>query len=308
MTTPQDPHMFAKERLAHDRLIDRLDRIAKIWESVLPAYVEPSEELEGAIAFRWRRDRNGRDTGRLVPIEEPQLISFESLRNVERQAELIERNTRQFMQGLPANNVLLTGARGTGKSSLVRACLESFHRDGLRLIEVEKRHLDDLPLIASLVRKRPGRFVVFCDDLSFEEGDHDYKGLKTVLDGSLAAPSANLLIYATSNRRHLVPESMSDNLTSRSTDDGEIHPGDSVEEKISLSERFGLWIHFYAFSQDEYLAAVDQWLRHHGFDDQGVADARAPALQWALARGGRSGRIAGQFARDHAGQRSVTAR
>ena len=304
-----DPHgnLAATVSDAHVQLLERLDRIALALANMHQSHSDSEGVLDGSIAFRWQRDLRQGSTGRLVPIEDPQLIPFGALKNVDQQREVIERNTLQFLQGRPANNVLLTGARGTGKSSLVRACLEAFHEDGLRLIEVDKQHLDDLPLIAALVRGRPERFVVFCDDLSFEDGEHGYKGLKTVLDGSLAAPSANMLIYATSNRRHLVTERASDNLEHHLSDDGELHPGDSVEEKISLSERFGLWLHFYAFSQDEYLTAVDQWLRHHGFDDQGVAHAKTDALQWALARGARSGRIAGQFARDYAGRHALTA-
>jgi predicted AAA+ superfamily ATPase len=206
--------------------------------------------------------------------------------------------------GRPANNALLTGARGTGKSSLIKACLNEYAPQGLRLIEVDKADLVDLPDIVDLVAGRPERFIVFCDDLSFDEGEPGYKALKSVLDGSVAQSSDNVLIYATSNRRHLLPEYMRENLTYQHTEDGEVHPGEVVEEKISLSERFGLWVSFYPFTQDEYLAIVAQWLRHFGAGPDAVDAARADALVWALERGSRSGRVAYQFARDHAGRQA----
>ena len=209
------------------------------------------------------------------------------------------------MAGRPANNVLLTGARGTGKSSLIKACLNEYAAQGLRLIEVDKDDLVDLPDIVELVAARPERFVIFCDDLSFEEGESGYKALKTALDGSIAAQSDNVLIYATSNRRHLMPERMSDNATYTHDEDGDLHPGETVEEKISLSERFGLWVTFYAFKQGDYLDIVGHWLRHFGCDDQQVEAARGDALRWALQRGSRSGRVAWQFARDYAGRGTV---
>ncbi|MCC7099008.1 MAG: ATP-binding protein, partial [Rubrivivax sp.] len=199
--------------------------------------------------------------------------------------------------------VLLTGARGTGKSSLIKACLNAFAERGLRLIEVDKADLVDLPDLVDLIAERPERFVVFCDDLSFDEGEAGYKALKSMLDGSVAQSSDNLLIYATSNRRHLLPETMKDNLGYRHTEDGEIHPGEAVEEKISLSERFGLWLSFYPFSQDEYLAIVAQWLRSFGVAEEAIAAARQESLVWALERGSRSGRVAFQFAKDFAGRR-----
>jgi predicted AAA+ superfamily ATPase len=224
------------------------------------------------------------------------------LQNIERQKTLIEQNTRQFVQGLPANNVLLTGARGTGKSSLIKACLNEYAPQGLRLIEVDKDDLHDLGDIVDLVSGRPERFVIFCDDLSFEEGESGYKALKVALDGSISAQSDNVLIYATSNRRHLLPEYMRDNESYRHTEDGEIHPGEVIEEKISLSERFGLWVSFYPFKQDDYLAIVAHWLRHFGSDEAGFERARGDALVWALERGSRSGRVAWQFARDWSGR------
>ena len=204
-------------------------------------------------------------------------------------------------QGLPANNVLLTGARGTGKSSLIRACLNEYAPQGLRLIEVDKAELVDLPDIVDVVSERPERFIVFCDDLSFEDGESGYKALKSILDGSVSAASPNVLIYATSNRRHLLPEYMKENLTYTHTAEGEVHPGEVVEEKISLSERFGLWVSFYPFSQDEYLTIVAQWLSSFGVPTADIDAARPQALVWALERGSRSGRVAYQFARDYAG-------
>ena len=230
------------------------------------------------------------------------LIAFDALRNVERQVAIVERNTRQFVRGFAANHVLLTGARGTGKSSIVKACLHAFAPHGLRLIEVGKEQLSDLPAIVELVRARPERYIVFCDDLSFEAGETGYKELKTVLDGSVASDLSNVLVYATSNRRHLMPEQASDNANVSRAENGELHPGDAVEEKISLSERFGIWVTFYGFTQDAYLAVVDSRLGEAGFDTEQIRAAREPALQWALERGARSGRIAVQFVRDYIGR------
>jgi predicted AAA+ superfamily ATPase len=218
------------------------------------------------------------------------------------QKERLLRNTEQFVAGHGANNVLLTGARGTGKSSLIKACLNEFSSQGLRLIEVDKTDLVDLPDIVDLVAERPERFIVFCDDLSFDEGEPGYKALKSILDGSISESSDNVLIYATSNRRHLLPEYMKENLSYRHTEDGEVHPGEVIEEKISLSERFGLWVSFYPFSQDEYLAIVAEWLRSFKVDPEAIAAARQEALVWALERGSRSGRVAFQFAKDYAGR------
>jgi predicted AAA+ superfamily ATPase len=229
------------------------------------------------------------------------------LREIDAQKERLWRNTAQFVNGHPANNVLLTGARGTGKSSLIKACLNEFAGQGLRLIEVDKADLTDLPDLVDLVGARPERFIIFCDDLSFEEGEAGYKALKSVLDGSVSVASENMLIYATSNRRHLLPETMKDNLGATYTEDGELHPGERVEEKISLSERFGLWISFYPFSQAEYLSIVGQWLGAQGLGEAAIAAARGEALMFALERGSRSGRVALQFARDHVGSRALAA-
>src|SRR5690606_32742852 len=248
---------------------------------------------------RYRKRGNGH--GLLEPVRHVAAIALSDLQEVEPQKERIQRNTEHFVRGLPANNVLLTGARGTGKSSLVKACLNAYAGQGLRLIEVDKADLVDLPDIVDVVADRPERFVVFCDDLSFEDGEPGYKALKSILDGSVSAASPNVLIYATSNRRHLLPEYMKDNLTYTHTPEGEVHPGEVVEEKISLSERFGLWVSFYPFSQDEYLTIVAQWLSSLGVAAADIEAARPQALVWALERGSRSGRVAYQFARDYAG-------
>ncbi len=229
------------------------------------------------------------------------------LQEIDVQKFKIQRNTAHFVDGMPANNVLLTGARGTGKSSLIKACLNEFSAQGLRLIEVDKADLVDLPDIVDVVSDRPEKFIVFCDDLSFEEGEQGYKALKSALDGSVAAASPNVLIYATSNRRHLLPEYMKENLSYTHTDDGEVHPGEVVEEKISLSERFGLWVSFYPFTQDEYLTIVAQWLTSFDVKPEAIEAARGEALVWALERGSRSGRVAYQFARDYAGRHGVMA-
>ena len=278
-------------------LIERVDALIDRLERLLPS-APPEPDWQSAVAFRWRR-REGR--GRLEAVTNRHVIALDDLQGVERQRELIEQNTRQFVAGRPSNNVLLTGARGTGKSSLVKACLHQFAHRGLRLIEVDKQDLVDLPDLVDIVATRPERFIVFCDDLSFEASEPGYKALKVVLDGTIAAPTDTVLVYATSNRRHLMPESMNENLEYRTVGD-EIHPGETSEEKISLSERFGLWISFYPFDQDEYLHIVGHWLRHFGCSEAKVAAAREQALQWALGRGARSGRIAWHFARDYAGR------
>ena len=230
-------------------------------------------------------------------------LKLSELKEIDAQREKIVRNTEQFINGLPANNVLLTGSRGTGKSSLVKACLNEFATRGLRLIEIDKADVVDLPDIVELVSDLKEYFIIFCDDLSFEEGEAGYKALKSILDGSVSAASENVLIYATSNRRHLLPEYMKENLSYTHTDDGEVHPGEVIEEKISLSERFGLWVSFYPFSQEEYLSIVMQWLTSLGFKDQaGLELVKPEALIWALERGSRSGRVAYQFARDYVGR------
>jgi predicted AAA+ superfamily ATPase len=276
-------------------LLQRADEALTLLRRAVPQPLQ-APDWAASSAFRYRR-RGGQAL--LEPVAHVAHIAFDDLKEIEPQKEKIRRNTERFVRGLPANNVLLTGARGTGKSSLVKACLQAYASRGLRLIEVDKSDLVDLPDIADVVFGRPERFVVYCDDLSFEAGDPAYKALKSMLDGSVAATDSNVLVYATSNRRHLLPETMKDNLSSTTSDDGEIHPGEGVEEKISLSERFGLWISFYPFSQDEYLAVVAQWLHAHGLSAAQIEAARPEALLWALERGARSGRVAMQFARQY---------
>ncbi|MCX8004553.1 MAG: ATP-binding protein [Burkholderiaceae bacterium] len=291
--------------VAHEVLRPLQALLARL-EPLLP----PAGDIDwSAPAYRWRKRRYlGVEVGRLEPVHRVAHIAADDLRHVEAQKEAILRNTEQFVRGLPANQVLLTGARGTGKSSLIRACLTRFVGAGLRLVEVDKHDLIDLPDIVALLAERPERFILFCDDLSFDEGESSYKALKAQLDGSVAAPSDNVLIYATSNRRHLMPEYMRENLQTRYEADGEIHPAESVEEKISLSERFGLWLSFHPFRQDDYLDIVAHWLSHYGADAALIEAARSEALQFALQRGSRSGRVALQFARDYAGRHGLRAR
>jgi hypothetical protein len=279
-------------------LVDRAHALLGRLEAVLP-HPATAPDWGASVAFRYRRRGS---VGVLEPVKHVAGIRLADLKEVEPQKERLLRNTVQFVAGHGANNALLTGARGTGKSSLVKALLNEFAPQGLRLIEVDKADLVDLPDLIDLVAERPERFIVFCDDLSFDEGEPGYKALKSVLDGSVAAASDNLLIYATSNRRHLLPEYMKENLSYQHTEDGEVHPGEVVEEKISLSERFGLWVSFYPFTQDEYLAITAQWLRAFGVGEAAIAAARQESLVWALERGSRSGRVAQQFARDYAGR------
>lgn len=285
-----------------DRFLTRLDKLVDRIEGILPAD-PPEPDWKASIAFRWRK-RAGR--GLIQPVANPHKIRLADLQGIDEQKKLVDQNTRQFVDGYTANNVLLTGARGTGKSSLVKAVLNKYASRGLRLIEVEKHDLIDLPDIVDEVGKSENRFIIFCDDLSFDADEPGYKALKVILDGSIAATSDNILIYATSNRRHLMPEYMQENLETKYIGD-EIHPGESVEEKISLSERFGLWVSFYPFDQDEYLAIAEYWLKVLGVGSTGDSAVRQEALQWALLRGSRSGRIAWQFARDWAGRHKVGA-
>ena len=296
LATPPD----ANARL--HQFLDRAEQFMERMEASLPQHLQ-SPDWNASIAFRYRRRRSGQ--GLIAPVLHVGVMGLDDLQEVDEQKEKIRRNTEQFVRGVAANNVLLTGARGTGKSSLVRACLHAYAKDGLRLIEVDKEDLVDLPDLVELVASRPEKFIVFCDDLSFDEGEPGYKALKSVLDGSVAAASPNVLIYATSNRRHLLPEYMSENLTYTHTEDGEVHPGEVVEEKISLSERFGLWVSFYPFSQDEYLHIAAQWLASMGVAPADIDSARPQALLWALERGSRSGRVAYQFARDYAGRHTL---
>ena len=283
---------------------ERAEQLMQRVESVLPQALG-APDWTASIAYRYRKRSSGH--GSLEPVRHVGAMRLEDLKEIDAQKDKIQRNTLQFVEGHPANNVLLTGARGTGKSSLIRACLNTYAAQGLRLIEVDKADLVDLPDIVDVVSSRPEKFLVFCDDLSFEEGEPGYKALKSILDGSVAAASPNVLIYATSNRRHLLPEYMKENLSYTHTDDGEVHPGEVVEEKISLSERFGLWVSFYPFTQAEYLTIVAQWLSSFQVVSSAIEAARPEALVWALERGSRSGRVAYQFARDYAGRHSATA-
>ena len=289
-----------------ERLVERAEQLMQRIESVLPQPLQAPADWDAAIAWRYRKRANG--CGVLEPVRHVGAMQLSDLQNIDVQKEKIARNTEQFVSGRTANNVLLTGARGTGKSSLIRACLHSFAPQGLRLIEVDKADLTDLPDIVDVVAGRSEKFIIYCDDLSFEEGEPGYKAMKSILDGSVSAATPNVRVYATSNRRHLLPEYMTDNLAQSKGENGEIHPGEVVEEKISLSERFGLWVSFYPFSQDEYLRVVAQWLSALGMDQAIIEAARPEALVWALERGSRSGRVAHQFARDYAGrnERPVT--
>lgn len=274
-------------------LIHRAERVLAQLEAWLPP--APPDTDWTAHAFRWRKRGN---RGWLDAVQHVSVINPDDLQHIDRQKGIIDRNTQHFLHKKPANNVLMTGARGTGKSSLVKAMLAAYGAQGLRLIEVDKADMGDLGDIVDLVGARPERFIVFCDDLSFEEGEPGYKALKSVLDGSVSSAGDNVLIYATSNRRHLMPEYMSENLSAQHQADGEIHPGETVEEKISLSERFGLWLSFYPFKQDDYLDIVYYWLKESGCTPADIEASRTEALQWALERGSRSGRVARQFARD----------
>ncbi len=280
-----------------ERLLARAEAVLGRLEGILPP-PPVAPDWTSAIAFRWRKS-NGR--GWLQPVRHPHPIRLSDLETIDDQKERITANTRQFVAGKPANNVLLTGARGSGKSSLVKAMLNAFSPKGLRLIEVDKDDLIDLADILDLLEGRPERFIIFCDDLSFEAGETAYKALKSVLDGSVAAPPDNVLIYATSNRRHLMPEYFSENLETHTVND-EIRPGETTEEKVSLSDRFGLWISFYPFSQDDYLAVFQHWARELGVAADVIAASEREALNWALGRGSRSGRTAWQFAKELAGQ------
>ncbi|MFA7279511.1 MAG: ATP-binding protein [Sterolibacterium sp.] len=280
-----------------DRFLSRAEALLARIEALLPS-AAGIPDWDAAVAFRWLK-RQGR--GHLQAVLRPHQIRLEDLCGIDEQKARIEQNTRQFLAGKSANNVLLTGARGTGKSSLVKGVLNQYATRGLRLIEVDKHDLIDLPEIVDLITGRRERFIIFCDDLSFEASEAGYKALKSVLDGSIAGMSENLLLYATSNRRHLMPEYMDENLEARHVD-GEIHPGETMEEKISLSERFGLWLSFYPFDQDHYLAICQHWLQEFGLTAAQAAAARGEALQWTLLRGSRSGRVAWQFARDFAGR------
>jgi uncharacterized protein len=278
-----------------DPILARLERLIDRVELVLPQVVPPPDW--SASAFRWRAQKSGR--GYLQAVKFPHKVELNSLVNVQTQKQAILCNTEQFVAGRPANNVLLTGARGTGKSTLIKACWNHFIDKGLKLVEVDKTDLIQLADILDVLCESNEKFIIYCDDLSFDEGETDYKALKSALDGSISAPSSNILFYATSNRRHLLPEKMRENLAV-SYEDGEVRPADSTEEKVSLSERFGLWLSFYSFNQDEYLAAARYWVAYLG----GSWDEKTEfeALLWHRTRGARSGRVAWQFAKDYVGK------
>ena len=304
--------MFGKLESSLVKTLDRVDKLMDRLETLLPL-LPPALPVNDwtAIAYRWRRHR-GAGRGFLQTVAHPHVIRFEDLKDIDAQKDRLDANTQQFVAGRAANNVLLTGARGTGKSSLVKAALHRYAKQGLRLVEVDKADLIDLPEIADLLATRKERFIIFSDDLSFEANDPGYKALKSVLDGGIAAINDNMLVYATSNRRHLMPEKMSENEDAKHTSDGEIHPGETTEEKISLSERFGLWLSFYPFGQEQYLDIARHWvtvlapqIKINSID---VEDKlRRAALLWALERGSRSGRVAYQFARDWVGNVSLAA-
>ena len=283
------------------QLIDRATALLTRLEALLPE-PPPAPDWQRQLAFRWRKRFQH---GYLEPVAHPHKLRLRDLQRIERQKTELVRNTRQFLAGQPANNALLWGARGTGKSTLIKALLNDFAADGLRMIEVDKQDLIDLPEIVSQLYGLPQRFLIYCDDLSFEADDASYKALKAILDGSIAAAPDNVLLYATSNRRHLLPEYMTDNQDSRVQPDGELHHGEAVEEKISLSERFGIWLSFHPFKQDDYLAVVGYWLEELGYRQPVDEELRKLALRWALTRGSRSGRVAWQFARDWVGRQAL---
>lgn len=286
----------ARKRDRWSVLVDKVEDVIDRLDSILPPKKD-EPDWNSAIAFRWQKVGN---TGILQALPHPHTFSLKRLRSVNKQMDKLVRNTEQFLASKPANNALLTGARGTGKSSLIKALLHEYHGKGLRLVEVDKSDLATLPSLLVLLEKRPEKFIVFCDDLSFETGDDAYKALKTALDGGLSVRCDNVLVYATSNRRHLMPEYMDDNIANHVGE--EVHPQEAVEEKVSLSDRFGLWLSFYPFSQDEYLSVVRSWIEEFGFEYG--EDVEKAALDWSLTRSARSGRVAYQFVSDWVGSHS----
>ncbi|MEQ8427680.1 MAG: ATP-binding protein [Gammaproteobacteria bacterium] len=283
-----------------DKLVQRLHSFLDRLEPLLPPQANPAEKYDGG-AFRWRRTGN---SGVIQKIDYPPHIRLNDLQCITRQKEAITTNTRQFLANMPANNVLLWGPRGTGKSSLIKALLNEFADQGLNMIEVQRQDLDQLRDITEQLRQHDARFILFCDDLSFEANDPSYKAIKVVLDGSLSATPDNVLIYASSNRRHLLPESMRDNVDSHMVAD-ELHLNEAIEEKISLSERFGVWLAFHPFNQEQYLAIVDYWIKQLQTQVEDAQQLRKEALKWALEHGSRSGRAAYQFARDWSGKQQL---
>lgn len=290
-----------------DKILPYLEKIAQAIDRLDPLLPPDNSAIDfnAAHAFRWVK-KNHSPFGALLPIKNPASVEFHQLKGIDRQVSLIKQNTAQFLAQLPANNVLLTGSRGTGKSSIVKAVLATYHDQGLKMVEIDSDHLTDLPELLTILENAPHPFIIFCDDLSFETGDPSYKPLKAMLDGSLSSPAPNILLYATSNRRHLVPESMQDNLGQYEAK--EIHPQEAIEEKISLSERFGLWISFYPYSQQEYLAIAKSWLSEFSPELPFDEETSRAALQFAQMRGSRSGRIAYQFVKDFVGSTHLQAK
>ena len=282
-----------------EHLIQSLSVVLQQLQHALP---ELKQETDfSAPAFRWQNQP-------LKPIYQPKAIHLDDLRGIEKQKEKVIQNTRQFLKGLPANDVLLTGSRGTGKSSIVRALLSQYEHEGLRLIEIERDDLSDLPEIQKLIVNRPEKFIVYCDDLAFNAEDENYRSLKSVLDGSLQSGSSNFIIYATSNRRHLLPEFMHENTPVAKIDVPqykELHPQEAIEEKISLSDRFGLWLSFYPMDQNLYLEIVENYLAKSAIVL--TEDVRAEALRWCQSRGQRSGRAAYQFSKHWVGSQQLKA-
>ncbi len=278
-----------------ERLLSLLERI----EPLIPQTAS-AVDFEAYSAFRWMPDQKWRPA-HLIPIQQFAAVQFTELIGVDEKISTLRQNTEQFLHQLPANNVLLTGSRGTGKSSLIKATLTEFAKDGLKMVEIDRDALTDLNQLISLLSQAPYQFIIFCDDLSFESDDSSYKSLKALLDGSLMNPPDNILFYATSNRRHLLPEYMSDNQSAKMGGNGEIHLGEAIEEKISLSERFGIWLTFYSFSQTEYLNVIKNWMEILDSTIEFTQDIEQEALQFALLRGSRSGRVAMQFAKSCVG-------
>lgn len=283
-----------------EKLLKRLDALLDRVEPLIPALPKAVVEFNGG-AYHWKSLGN---QGYFHKIDRPADFKLSDLQCIDKQKKLIERNTQQFLENLPSNNVLLWGPKGTGKSTLIKALLNEYKLKGLNLIEVEREDLRDLRKIIELLSDKKGRFILYCDDLSFENDDISYKALKVVLDGSLTNTSENILIYATSNRRHLLPEYMSDNVASKNIND-ELHLNESIEEKLSLSERFGLWLSFHPFNQEQYLKIVNYWLKKLGYNLDNNEFIKKASLKWALERGSRSGRSAWQFAKDWTGQQKL---
>ena len=286
--------------------IDLPDNILQVLSTVLQQLQQNLPELKQetnfeASAYKWQNQQ-------LKAIQQPKKIYLDDLKGIEKQKEKVIQNTRQFLKGLPANDVLLTGSRGTGKSSIVRALLTEYESEGLRLIEIERDDLADLPMIQKLIENRPEKFIVYCDDLAFNAEDENYRSLKSVLDGSLQSGSSNFIIYATSNRRHLLPEFMHENTPVTRMDVPqytELHPQEAIEEKISLSDRFGMWLSFYPMDQNLYLEIVHHYLAKAGMSM--TDEVRAEALRWCQARGQRSGRAAYQFSKHWIGSQQLKA-